>query len=93
MSTGHMTVAEFTFFRDVQIKPKWGWRATFSCNSKGEVWPSTRFGYTPERERVHMEGVRALLDEIVDDVLDVQPRGGRFHIGDRGAFLASDLRR
>ena len=39
-----------------------------------------------------MEGVRALLDEIVDDVLDVRPRGGRFHINDRGVFLASDSR-
>ena len=39
-----------------------------------------------------MDGVRALLDEIVDDVLHVRPRGGRFHINDRVGFLASDLR-
>ena len=73
-----MTPAEFTFFRDVQIKPKWGWPATFSCNSKGEVWPSKRFGLTPERERAHMEGVRALLDTdeaVWDRLMDVNAKG------------------
>ena len=92
MRTRHMTVAEFEFMREVQIRPRWGWPATFSCNGRREVWPSTRLGLTPEREREHLEGVRAMLDEIVDDVLDVRPRGGRFHINDRGAFLASDMR-
>lgn len=88
-----MTAANFKFFRDVQIEPKWGWPATFSCNGKREVWPGKGFGHTREVEREHLEGVLALLDEIVDDVLYVQPRGGRFHIDDRGAFLAADSRR
>ena len=92
MQARHMTAAEFEFFRDVQIKPKWGWPATFSCNRKRQVWPGTTFGPTPELEREYVEGVRALLDEIVDDVLCVRPRGGRFHIDDRGVFLASDSR-
>lgn len=92
MRTRHITVAEFEFLRDVQLRPRWGWPATFRCNGKREVWPSTRLGYTPESEREPMDGVRALLDEIVDDVLHVRPRGGRFHINDRVGFLASDLR-
>lgn len=92
MRTRHITVAEFEFLRDVQIRPRWGWPATFSCNGRREVWPSTRLGHTPDREREPMEGVRALLDEIVADVLHVRPRGGRFHINDRGVFLASDSR-
>lgn len=87
-----MTVAEFEFLRDVQVRPRWGWPATFSCNGRREVWPCTTLGPTPEREREPMEGVRALLDEIVADVLHVRPHGGRFHINDRGVFLASDLR-
>ena len=90
MRTRHMTVAEFKFLRDVQIKPRWGWPATFSCNGRGRVWPSTRFGPTPEHEREAMNGVRALLDEVVEDVLYVRSSGGRFHINDRGVFLASD---
>ena len=92
MRTRHLTLAEFKFLRDAQIKPYWGWPATFSCNARGRVWPSTRFGPTPEHEREIMNGVRALLDEIVDDVLYVRPRGGRFHINHRGAFMASDSR-
>ncbi|MYD88504.1 MAG: hypothetical protein F4018_03475 [Acidobacteria bacterium] len=87
-----MTLANFQFFRDVQIKPKWGWPATFSCNGQHEVWPGTRYGLTPEGEREHLEGVLALLDEIVDDVLHVEPRGGRFHVDDRGVFLAAGRR-
>ena len=92
MRTWRMTTANFEYFRDVQVKPKWGWPATFSCNGKREVWPGTTFGHTPKGEREHLEGVLAVLDEIVEDVVDAQPRGGRFHIDDRGVFLASDLR-
>ena len=93
MRTRTIGLAELKYFRDVQVRPRWGWPATFSCNGRREVWPGTRYGHTPEHERQHLEGVLALLDEIVDDVLHVEPRGGRFHVNDQGVFLASDLRR
>ena len=92
MRTRHVTTAEFELLRDAQSRVHWGWPATFSCNARGEVWPSTRFGPTPEQERETMTGVRALLDEIVNDVLYARPRGGRFHINHRGVFMASDSR-
>ena len=92
MRTRHVTVAEIRFLINAQIKQYWGWSATFSCNARGRVWRSTRCGPTPEHERNSMNGVRALLDEIVDDVLYIRPRGGRFHINHQGVFMASDSR-
>ena len=92
MSTFRMSQSEFEDFRDVQIKPRADWPATFSCNQHGQVWPFVVYGYTQEDERLYMENQFTLLDDIVKDVLDVRPEGGRFHLNDRGAFLADDRR-
>ena len=74
-----MTLANFKFFRDVQIKPKWGWPATFSCNGQHEVWPGTRYGLTPEGEREHLEGVLGLLDDSTSTIgaCSWPPGGGK----------------
>ena len=92
MGSRTMTRRQFDYLKDSQIKPRYGWPATFSCNGRHQVWPYTTDGYTPESERDYMEGRLALLDEIVEDVLYVQPSGGRFQINDDGAFLAADGR-
>ena len=49
MGTRHVTTAEFDFGENAQSKIHWGPPATFSCNARGEVWPSTRFGPTLRR--------------------------------------------
>ena len=87
-----MTRREFRYLKENQIRPRHGWPATFSCNGAGRVWPYTTDGYTPENAREYMEGRLALLDEVVRDVLHVQPRGGRFQMNDHGAFVAADGR-
>lgn len=90
MRTYRMNRKEFADFRDVQIKPKAGWPASFSCNAKGEVWPRSRSGFHQQEDRIQMKGHIPMLDNVVDDVLEassVLPKGGRFDLNDAGAFL------
>ena len=85
---------ELEELREVQIKPRWGWPARFSCNESGRVWPFTRLSLTPESERVYLEGAFPLLDQIVQRVVWITrmrgkfPRGGRFLVHDEGVVLA-----
>ncbi|MDE0336674.1 MAG: hypothetical protein OXI80_03305 [Caldilineaceae bacterium] len=85
---------ELEELREVQIKPKWGWPARFSCNEWGQVWPFTTLSLTPESERVHLKGASRLLDQIVQRVVGITrmkgkyPPGGRFLVHDEGVVLA-----
>ena len=85
---------ELEDLREVQIKPRWGWPARFSCNESGRVWPFTTWSLTPESERVHLEGAFPLLDQIVQKVIWITrmkgkyPSGGRFLVHDEGVELA-----
>ena len=83
-----MTLAEFEEFRDVQIRPRADWPATFSCNQYEEVWPFLTYGWHAEEQRLHLAGAIPLLDEIVADLLSARPEGGRFHITDEGVYWA-----
>ena len=78
---------EWDEFRDVQIRPRADWPATFSCNHHREVWPYITFGYTAPSERLDLRGQIPRLDEIVDWVLEIRPGGGRFFISDEGVFI------
>ena len=84
-----MTFKEFKQFRDVQVKSRWDWPATFSCNEFGEVWPTPGYGYTPKENRIYLSRRKyPTLHRIVDAYLSVRSEGGRFHIRDDGVFLA-----
>ena len=69
---------EFEEFRDIQIRPRWGWPVAFSCNQHYQVCPWNRYGYTPESERVYVEGLLPRLDQIVRMVLLRRRRGDDF---------------
>ena len=84
MYTIALTQNEFEDFRDVQIRPRADWPATFSCNVWREVWPFNSYGYT--RERIYLEGQIPRLDEIVRIVLNVRPEEGQFFISDDGIY-------
>ncbi len=87
--------AEFEDFRDVQIRPRADWPATFSCNQYGQVWPFGSYGHTPEGERLYLQRQISKLDEIVAIVLAERPEGGRFFLRDDGVFVRpgeSDIR-
>lgn len=80
---------EFEQFRDVQVKSRWDWPATFSCNPSGQVWPPPGYGFTDEADRIYLSRRDyPTLHMIVDALLSVHHKGGRFHINDDGVFLA-----
>ena len=84
-----MTFKEFKQFRDVQVKSRWDWPATFSCNQSGQVWPPPGYGFTDEADRIYLSRRDyPTLHRIVDALLSVHHKGGRFHISDDGVFLA-----
>ncbi len=87
MQEMHINTEQFKKFRDVQIRPRWDWPATFSCNKHHEVFPYNAKGYTHEKEREYLQGRFPLLDQIVFVVLSERPKGGRFFIKDKGVFL------
>lgn len=82
-----LTREEFQEFRDVQIRPRAEWPATFSCNGLEEVWPFISYGHTYEEQRTYLQGKIRLLDKIVKIVLQKRPEGGRFFINDEGVFI------
>ena len=89
-----MTRVEFEYFKAcgrVQWR-WWRWPLTLSCNASGAVWPPSGYGVTPIDRREYLDGHLALLDEIVADVLNERPRGGRFHLNNTGVFLATNGR-
>ena len=76
---------EFEEFRDVQIRPRADWPATFSCNKSHEVWPFHNFG--PTGWKIYLDGQIPRLDEIVRIVLNDRSEGGRFFVNDNGVFV------
>lgn len=90
MRTYRITRASFNNFKDAQVRPRADWPATFSCNHQKQVWPFIRYGFTPLDEREDLSGQFRWLDKIVQDVLALQPAGGRFHIDDNGVHLADN---
>ena len=87
MRTIRISHEEFEDFRDVQIKSRTDWPATFSCNQWGEVWPFNTLGYTHQSERLMLEGKIPLLDEIVKIILSERPNGGRFFLRNSGVYV------
>ena len=85
----NLTFREFEQFRDVQVKPRWDWPVTFSCNNYNEVWATPGFGFTQGEDRSYLPRSRyPTLHKIVAAYLSVRPEGGRFHISDEGVFAA-----
>ena len=82
---------ELEELREVQIRPQWGWPATFSCNEAREVWPFTTTSRTPEEDRLPLD--IPFLNRIVELVvaetraMGKYPQGGRFYVNDVGVFL------
>lgn len=94
MMIRRMTRGQFEYFKACgRMQWKWWrWLFTLSCNASGAVWPPSGYGVTPIDRREHLDGHLALLEEIVADVLRERSRGGRLHINNTGAVLATDGR-
>ena len=83
-----LTRAEFSKLRQLQVKFRWDWPATFSANQHGHIWPYITPGYTPESDRLQLRGASELLDLLADEYVDLRPEGGRFFIDDLGAYYS-----
>lgn len=60
---------------------KWDFPITLSCNIYRKVWHSRKYGFHQEEDRDYIRlGDFPFLREIVNKVLELKPRGGRFHI-------------
>ena len=69
-----------------QIHRRPDWLAVFSCEPSGEVWPFISHGYTGPNYQANLAGYSCLLDEMVEAVLRLRWRGGRFFIDYNGIF-------
>jgi hypothetical protein len=69
-----LVVSPNHYIEILEIEGRFG----FSCNSRGQVWPATKAGYTHERDRNYLDGWSPVLDEIVSEVLVIDGQGGRF---------------
>src|SRR5262245_26742218 len=83
-----LTREEFSKLRQLQIKFRWDWTATFSANEHGHIWPYITPGYTTEDNRFHVRGALELLDYLADEYVSIRPGGGRFFIDDHGAYYS-----
>ncbi len=83
-----LTQEEFRKLRQLQVKFRWDWPATFSANEHGDIWPYITPGYTREKDRFQMRGALELLDYLADEYISIRPEGGRFFIDEPGAYYS-----
>ena len=81
---------EFDRLRQMQVKFRWDWPATFSANEYGNIWPFKTYSHTPEFKRIPLRGASELLDYLADEYISIRPGGGRFFINNDGAYFRSE---
>ena len=94
MMIRRMTRGQFEYFKACgRMQSKWWrWLPHAVLQRKWCCMAAQRDGVTPIDFREHLDGHLALLEEIVADVLRERSRGGRLHINNTGAVLATDGR-
>ena len=90
MKRVRITREEFDELRRIQKVRRWDWPAWFGANNQGAIWPGVTRGYTPFELREDVREVSKLLDLVADVYLLVRDKGGRFFIGDQGAFFKDE---
>ena len=83
-----VTREEFNRLRQLQLKFRWDWPATFSANEHGHIWPYITPGYTTEDIRFHVRGALDILDYLADEYINIRSEGGRFFIDETGAYYS-----
>ena len=81
-----LTRADFELLKNLQIRRRWDWPATFSTNPQGQIWPFVTYGLTPEELRDGIRGLSSVIDEVADALVSHRTLGGRFFIDESGAF-------
>jgi len=67
------------------------WPLVLSTNQAGEIWSWKRWGNTPSKERVYVQGKSPIIDDVACAYRSKRPDGGRFFIDDRGAFYCPEI--
>ncbi len=66
----------------------WDFPVTLSCNSRKDVWFCVKKGRHRESERRYIDLEEfPFLQNIVVHILEINPRGGRFHLSHNRAYL------
>ena len=85
MKNLEITRIQFEEFRALQKRKHWKWPAVFSTNTRGEIWPYTTNDPTPLDDRVYVQGLSPMLDQIASIYTALREEGGRIFIGPKGA--------
>jgi len=86
-----LALYELEALKGLPERPRLDWPAVFSTNQAGKIWVWKRWGNTPVRERIFVQGKSRIVDAIADEYRARRPDGGRFFIDDRGAFYSSEI--
>jgi hypothetical protein len=76
--------------RELQLKHRRDWPATFSSNRKGDVWPYVTRGWTRHQQREDLKGVSQVLEKVARKLQYFRSERGRFFINDVGAFYKDE---
>jgi hypothetical protein len=91
METLTFTRSEFDYLKELQIKRRWDWPATFSTNCHGEIWLFWSYGYTRSEDREQIRGLSSVIDQVADIYLRIRSEGGRFFVSDEGALYWDEV--
>jgi RNase P subunit RPR2 len=90
MQTVCITREDFDKLKQLHEIHLWDWPAVFSTNCHREIWSPPGRGYTHGQDREELRGLSNILDAVADAYISVRPEGGRFFIGERGAFYKTE---
>ena len=82
--------AELANVVQAQVRDWRDWPARFSCNPRGDVWPTPSLGYSRLDDRQPLAGCFSVLDQTVELVLNVRPLGGRFFLCEHGVWTTHE---
>lgn len=71
-----LTDSEFQELRDLQLRYRMDWPATFRVSPSGdEIWPWITTGLTPRAIREDVRGVSSVLDGVAEIFLGIRTSG------------------
>src|ERR1700733_2146073 len=87
-----VTRGQLEEIKQLQLRRRSDWPATFSVNCHGRIWPFANWGHTPDCNRDPIEGISRAVDAIADRFLELRSEGGRFFVDATGAYYVENGR-
>jgi hypothetical protein len=91
MKSISISLVELEDMKNLPERFRFDWPAVFSINQTKKIWLWKRWGNTPLRERVYVQGKSRIIDAIANEYLLQRPDGGRIFVDDRGAFYTPEI--